>query len=122
MRIVEEEFQNGYCDGDLVWPGRTLSELRRLTASLNGHRFNPDRPVTIESEKPYSIYFTHALLNFCFGNAGEAATLRALRIDDAAVLTVFAWQLERAAQKAGMDESELIELQIALSKCEAPAT
>jgi|SRR5580692_8267085 hypothetical protein len=117
MGAVEEEFQNGFCAADFVSSGRSLSELRRLTASLNGRLFNPDRPVTVDAEKPYSIYFTRALLNYCVGNASEAATLQAMQIDDPAVLTVFARQLEKAAQKAGMDEAELAELQIALS-CE----
>lgn len=102
--------------------GRALTELRRLTASLNGRPFNPEGSATVETERPHSIYFTRALLNYCCGNASEAATLRAMQIDDPAVLTIFAQQFSEAAQKAGMDEAELVKLQARLSQSEASAS
>jgi len=39
---------------------------------------------------PYSKDFTRALLNYSVGATGEAETLPAMRIDDPAVLVIFA--------------------------------
>jgi hypothetical protein len=110
MRTVKEELHDGYI------------ELKRLTAAMNGREFDADGPATVEAERPYSISFTRALLNYCFGNGSEAATLRAIQVDDAAVLTDFSWHLSKAAQKAGMDEAALEELQSALWQSEAMAS
>jgi hypothetical protein len=110
MRTVKEQL----CDGDIA--------LRRLTAAMNSREFHADGTATLEPERPYSIHFTRALLNYCFGNASEAATLRAIQVDDAGVLTMFARQFSEAAQRAGMDEAALEELQIALWQSEAMAS
>ena len=108
MRTVKEALQGGERD------------LKRLTAAMNGREF--DGSVAVEAATPYSTDFTRALLDYCFGDASEAETLRAMQIDDPAVLPVFAGQLERAAQKAGMDEAALIGLQTRLSQSEASAS
>ena len=109
MRTVQEELHDRNRD------------LKRLTAAMNGRDFDADCPATLEAERPYSIHFTHALLNYCFGNASEAATLRAIQVDDAAVLTELSWQLNSAARKVGMDEAALGELQNTLLQSETAA-
>ncbi len=113
MRAVKEQMQN---------QSAAQTKLRRLTASMNDREFNHELPATVEAEGPFSISFTLSLLNYCFGNAGEAATLRAMQIEDPAVLTGFTSRLERAAVKAGMVEAELAELQSTLSQSEGSAT
>ncbi len=113
MRAVKEQMQN---------QSAAQTKLRRLTAYMNDREFNPKLPATVEAEGPYSINFTRSLLNYCFGNAGEAVTLRAMQIEDPAVLIGFTSQLEKAAVKAGMDEAELAELQSTLSQSEVSAT
>ena len=110
MRTVKEQL----CDGDIA--------LKRLTAAMNSREFDADGTATLEPERPYSIHFTRALLDYCFGNASEATTLRALQVDDAGVLTEFSWQLRKAAQKAGLDDAALKELQNALLQSEAAAS